>query len=753
MERPRLPLPRARPPLSRLLAAAVLVECCARLCPALGSGTGSALSAADPCAHLGTATGERCQTDRPGRGAGTGQVPTPEAVGQLWTEAEVLPFPGTPAGTAELSSPQDSPGVPGLGREGTGPAVRGGTSTEPLGPLGSAGTTGQAAAGWELPSRASLGVTSAAPVEAGTDPAATQPPGTDPVGQVTVEGATTLQGTLSHSPPSVTVPGSARGQWRSSTTLLGWRAVGTALVQSQLGDSSPGTRPSTVLVTDSSAPGTTGTSPFAGGLQRLLTPTGTLQGTHWGLPGLSEGQGFASHPHEGPRSAPRPSALSLGAGGGPLASTAWPAVGTGPALLSATRRGSGLPVPATLASTSGVTSPGQGGALDLTTGTMGPDRGGPPEPSQVPLSPSAIPGHPPGPLAPGSTAVAQGRVTQASPGLSHIPLSPQAAPASGPAVTLLPSPGTDWGVLGFSPTVGTPLGDPSPGLPHSSSRVGPAESPPSLGGTQVGVGSLAPPSAPGPPRQPASSQSASSQSTSSLGPTTAIGVTTTGVTTATSPERLGDMGTVTAEPRAAVLQRGVVGLTWASPTRVSTVVPGAPQQPTDSHGGGPGAPPAAVDTELVQPSSSPGGRTDPDPPQVTLAGVGRAPQVFIVEDQPPLLRASLLRIPCELVLDMGFVPALQDPGSQERQELLQSFNQTVTPLFSALPGFLRLEVTGIREGSVVLRYDALFAAEQLPGPGLDELLENALGSARAQPGLAVGTAPVLRHGALGRTGT
>ncbi|XP_014741852.1 PREDICTED: interphotoreceptor matrix proteoglycan 2-like [Sturnus vulgaris] len=74
----------------------------------------------------------------------------------------------------------------------------------------------------------------------------------------------------------------------------------------------------------------------------------------------------------------------------------------------------------------------------------------------------------------------------------------------------------------------------------------------------------------------------------------------------------------------------------------------------------------------------------------------------------------------------------------------------VTPLFSALPGFLRLEVTGIREGSVVLRYDALFAAEQLPGPGLDELLENALGSARAQPGLAVGTAPVLRHGALAR---
>lgn len=81
--------------------------------------------------------------------------------------------------------------------------------------------------------------------------------------------------------------------------------------------------------------------------------------------------------------------------------------------------------------------------------------------------------------------------------------------------------------------------------------------------------------------------------------------------------------------------------------------------------------------------------------------------------------ASLLRIPCELVLDMAFVPALQDPGSHERQELLHSFNETVsvgwgqgvrvgaivlsshhpaqvTPLFAPVPGFLRLEVTGIR---------------------------------------------------------
>ncbi|XP_039416645.1 nascent polypeptide-associated complex subunit alpha, muscle-specific form-like [Corvus cornix cornix] len=464
---------RPRPPLPRLLAAAVLVECCVRLCPALGSRTGSTLSAADPCAHLGTAAGERCQTGHLERGAGTGQAPTPEAMGQLWTEAELLSLPGTPAGTVELSSPQESPRGPGLGREGTGPTVQGATTTEPLGPLVSAGTPEQAAAGREQPSPASLGVTSAgapAAVQAGTDPATMHPLGTDAVGHVAVEGATTAQGALSHSPPSATVPDSARGQWRSTSTLLGWRATGTALVQSQratlqLGDSSPGTHPSTVLATDSSAPGTTGTSPFAGGLRRLLTPTGTLQGTHWGLPGLSGGQGFASHPWEGSPSAPRPSALSLGPGGDPLASTAWPAVGTGPALLPATHRHSGLPLPTTMASTPGVTSPGQGGALDLTTGVLSPpDRGGPPEHSHIPLSPSAIPGQPPVPVTPGH-AMAQGAVTHANLGSPTSPVPtvyPSQCLCSDPAVDPTAFP-RDWlGGPEIQPHCGHPPGSPLP---------------------------------------------------------------------------------------------------------------------------------------------------------------------------------------------------------------------------------------------------------------------------------------------------
>ncbi|NXR02023.1 MEP1B protein, partial [Sagittarius serpentarius] len=481
------------------------------------------------------------------------------------------------------------------------------------------------------------------------------------------------------------------------------------------------------------------------------------------LPGPAGGRGSDSRPWrgtdvawQGPRSAARPSLPPLGAGGrgGHLASTAQLAMGTGPTSLPATGKGSGLPVPTAVASTPEVTSPSLGGALGLTTGVLGsPDTEGTPEPGPVPRvqtwHPSAVLGQPPTSVALGGTAAAQSGVPHASSGSPRVPPSPQPAPAGGSAaptsLTLQPSPGTSQSVMGLSPAVGTPPAGLSPGgwLPHTGAGGHPAESPQVRGGTPAGVGdarpwaatvplswqagSSAPPSAPAPPRPPAPSQPASS-----LGLGTVVGVTATAVTAATitaataSPALLGDVGTAAPEPSAAVSQGNVAELTRRPPTHLPTVVPGPPQQPTDppgtlSHRGGPGPSPAAGDTDLVQPSSSSGGWAEADASGGTLAPApapaGRAPRVFIVEDQPPLLRASLLRIPCELVLDMGFVPALQDPRSRERQGLLHSFNRTVS---------------------------------RVQAPGLGALLNAALGSGGDRPGLAVGTAPVLRNVALER---
>ncbi|NWU67893.1 IMPG2 protein, partial [Pterocles burchelli] len=484
--------------------------------------------------------------------------------------------------------------------------------------------------------------------------------------------------------------------------------------------------------------------------------------------GPAGGRGSGSHLGRGtdsawggPSAAPHPSIPSLGAGGqgDPGASTTQPAVGTDPTPLPAAGEGPGLPVPPTTASALGVTSLRAGGAPDPTMGVLGaPDTEGPPGHGHVPPDqtwrPPARPGQPP---APSSTAAVQSGVSPAPPGPPHISPgstritpSPQPAPARSSAAPTSPAPqpptGTSGGVLGLSPTVGTPPAPLSPGHRPSPTSSGgdPAKSPQTLGGSLGGVGDAKP-------------WTATAQPSVTATAVTVTAVTATVTAATASPALRRDMGTVTLEPSAAVSQGDVVGLTWGPPTHLPTVLPGPPQQPTHRPGmlgdrGGPGSSPAAGDTDLVLLSSSPGGHLDADTPRVTpaLTAAGRAPPVFIVEDQPPLRRASLLRVPCELVLDMAFVPTLRDPASPERRRLLLSFNRTVSPLFAPVPGFLRLEVTGIRAGSVVLEYDALFAAEWVPAAGLGAILNATLGSSTARGGLAVGAAPVLRHTALAR---
>ncbi|XP_057253988.1 collagen alpha-1(I) chain-like [Pezoporus wallicus] len=750
MERLRLP---------PLLAAAVIVGCCARLCSCLTTEMGPTPVTAVSCSHPGTATGAGCPTD-PERGAEVGQAPTPEAVGRLRTGAELLPFSGTPTGAAETPGPRRSPAGPWAGRDG---------AAAPRLPAGS-----------ESPGGSSAGAPGAE--EPNSAPATGHPPGTHPVGNAVSEGATAAPGARSRSPSPTTVPSSAEGQGGSPGALPGWSPTGTALVQSQggshrpsppelamgedagatvpLGDPGPGPRPSIAVATDSPEPGTGGTSPFAGGAQRLLTPTGTPGGA----PGLAGGRGSASHPPpvmdvswQGPGAAPRPSLPPLGADD-PVSRAA---AGTGPASLPAAGTGPGLPGPAS----TGVTSPGPGAPLDPTAALSGaPDTEGPAGHGRVPLHQTRPPGLPLTPMAPGRAVQSRGLFP--SPGHPRAPPAPSAAPAGSSAVptTPLPSPGTRWGVLGLSPTAGTP---PAPGLwlPHASFGGDATETPQVLGadpveGSDAGPwavtaplswepGSLDPPSASG-----TTQTLAPSQPETSLGSTTAISITATTVTvtitttTTASPALLRDVGTIAPEPSAAVLQRDAVGV-----THLPTVTPGPLQQPSDSpgtlgHSGGPGSPTAAGDPDLVQPSSDPRGHPDADTPRAPPAVTGRAPQVFIVEDQRPLLRASVLRVPCELVLDMGFSPTLQDPASREHQALLHSFNRTVTPLFAPLPGFLRLEVTRVREGTVVLEYEALFTAEHVRVPGLGAMLSTTLGSGSARPGLAMGTASILRHTAL-----
>ncbi|XP_061456080.1 mucin-1-like isoform X2 [Rhineura floridana] len=128
-------------------------------------------------------------------------------------------------------------------------------------------------------------------------------------------------------------------------------------------------------------------------------------------------------------------------------------------------------------------------------------------------------------------------------------------------------------------------------------------------------------------------------------------------------------------------------------------------------------------------------------PAVPRGARPRAPQVFVVENQPPLLKATFLHIPCELVLAMEFSRSFRNPDTPEYQGLVLSINETVTPLFESLPGFQRLEVKTIRPGSVVVAFDALFLAE---APGLWAALNRSSLSDRLPSGLWVANASLLQ---------
>lgn len=87
---------------------AVIMECCARLCPALGSGTGSTLGTATPCAHRGNGTGERCRTGTAAAVSGLGAGPScssPLSVGWLHVPVPCRELGELARGSAPLSIP------------------------------------------------------------------------------------------------------------------------------------------------------------------------------------------------------------------------------------------------------------------------------------------------------------------------------------------------------------------------------------------------------------------------------------------------------------------------------------------------------------------------------------------------------------------------------------------------------------------------------------------------------------------------
>ncbi|XP_069503480.1 mucin-2-like isoform X3 [Ambystoma mexicanum] len=91
----------------------------------------------------------------------------------------------------------------------------------------------------------------------------------------------------------------------------------------------------------------------------------------------------------------------------------------------------------------------------------------------------------------------------------------------------------------------------------------------------------------------------------------------------------------------------------------------------------------------------------------------RSGRIFIVEDQPPILKAREVNVTFHLALEMDFTETLESVDSLQRRALVLAFQDTVSPFYKSVPGFMQLEVLSIREGSVILDYVAVFNVESV----------------------------------------
>ncbi|XP_078520930.1 uncharacterized protein LOC144785932 isoform X2 [Lissotriton helveticus] len=129
----------------------------------------------------------------------------------------------------------------------------------------------------------------------------------------------------------------------------------------------------------------------------------------------------------------------------------------------------------------------------------------------------------------------------------------------------------------------------------------------------------------------------------------------------------------------------------------------------------------------------------------------RSGRIFIVDDQPPIVKARELNVTFKLSLETGFPEPFESAGSLQHQALLLSFEETVSPFYKSVPGFLWLEVLSVREGSVILEYAAVFDVESM-NPLMMEHPEHLLNLSRLPDAISAGLW-VAGHRVLGVSAT
>ncbi|KAJ6653892.1 hypothetical protein lerEdw1_007650 [Lerista edwardsae] len=529
------------------------------------------------------------------------------------------------------------------------------------------------------------------------------------------------------------------------TELVGPPALGTALPPSLAGAGHTPEVTEAAAVPDSTGGSTTAApdphsaalGQGARGREETLPPSAATP---------SQGAGGAG---AAPHSSPSPSPSSAGAALS-LAGSAAPPAGSDPALLG----GSPAPGPTSLAWSGGPAQP-------PADATEGPAALGPGQDASPATAPHQSPADPPPDSAPrqdrdGETWGSRDPpgpwpsrppLRGAFPGPARSSSEPPARPAGAGEEARRAQPGgggftpdaaprqaTDGTWMGAAPAEVQPLVGQTPGRGAEASQAPGLTGPPKGSGT-ASLSAEGDPLDFAPAEDPARPPSRTAAPSTPAGPTRGAG----------ASDRPG--GTLWPGASPAGTQRWAWGRHPGAPTespareKLARTPPGtggpvqaaAPSGPLEST-----RPPVGSTRPLAPTRPAPAGPSD-------VRGRGR--HVFVAGNQRPLLKATFLRVPCELALAMEFSRSFRNPRSSEYQGLVLSINETVAPLLAPLPGFQRLEVKTLRPGSVVVEFDALFLAE---APGLWAALNRSWLAECLPPGLRVADAGLLRRTALER---
>ncbi|XP_041085566.1 mucin-3A-like [Polyodon spathula] len=107
-------------------------------------------------------------------------------------------------------------------------------------------------------------------------------------------------------------------------------------------------------------------------------------------------------------------------------------------------------------------------------------------------------------------------------------------------------------------------------------------------------------------------------------------------------------------------------------------------------------------------------RSSPAPTVMFTTSRNPYEKIYIVGDQPPIIKEKHIEVPSLLEMEMDFSKDLANPKSKAFENLAADFLGKVEPFYKKVPGYQHIQISGI-SGSLLMEYDAVFSTESVLG--------------------------------------